>query len=275
MSEGAAIGARPVGVFDSGMGGLTVLRALRETLPHESFVYLGDTARLPYGTKSAETVTRYALQASAVLVEQGIKALVVACNTASAAALPALAERYDPLPVIGVVEPGAAAVARASGSSGRVLVLATESTVRGGAYSRAILQAAPRLSVLSRPSPLLVALAEDGRTSDPLAQLALSEYAAPALAPGTVTAVLLGCTHFPVFADALRALLPSSTGLIDSAQTTALALAEQLERTGLRAPPGAARQLTRFYATDDVARFARIGSRFLGAGITGAELIDL
>lgn len=274
MNDRLSPQALPIGVFDSGMGGLTVLRALRQLLPQESFVYLGDTARLPYGTKSAGTVTRYAVQAASVLVARGIKALVVACNTASAAALPELTERFAPLPVIGVLEPGARAAAAAAGRAARVLVLATESTVQGGVYAQALLRRNPALQVLSRPSPLLVALAEAGRTDDALAQLALQEYAAPALAREGSAVVLLGCTHFPVFRPALTQLLPAGTTLIDSAQTTAEALTQLLSAQGLLAGDGASPDIE-FLATDDVARFARIGAGFLGETIPQATLVDL
>ncbi|MFU8814771.1 MAG: glutamate racemase, partial [Pseudomonadales bacterium] len=167
----AAVDPAPIGVFDSGVGGLTVLAALRRALPGESFLYLGDTARLPYGTKSPATVQRYAVQASRILVERGVKALVVACNTASAVALEVLQARYAPLPVFGVVEPGAAAAAAAAAGGGRVLVLATESTVSGGAYQRALLRLRPDLQVLARPCPLLVTLAVEGRHAGALVEL--------------------------------------------------------------------------------------------------------
>lgn len=274
MTDPLSSQALPIGVFDSGMGGLTVLRALRRALPLESFVYLGDTARLPYGTKSAGTVTRYAVQAASVLVSRGIKALVVACNTASAAALHELTERFAPLPVIGVLEPGARAAAQAADGAARVLVLATESTVRGGVYAQALLRCDATLKVLSRPSPLLVALAEAGRTDDALATLALQEYAAPALMSGRRTVLLLGCTHFPVFRPALTQLLPANTTLIDSAQTTAEALARLLDAQTLLANEGNTPSIE-FLATDDVQRFARIGAGFLGEAIPEAALVDL
>jgi glutamate racemase len=157
----------PIGVFDSGVGGLTVLRALRHVLPSEQYVYLGDTARLPYGTKSADTVRRYALQAGAVLESQGVKCLVVACNTASSVAIEAMTARFAPLPVLGVVEPGAEAACAAS-RNGRIAVIATEGTVRGGAYEAAIRRRHPGARVVSRACPLFVALAEEGWTDGPV-----------------------------------------------------------------------------------------------------------
>lgn len=277
----AAAGRAPIGVFDSGMGGLTVLRALRQALPHEDFLYLGDTARLPYGTKSRHTVQRYAAQATAILVRRGVKALVLACNTASAVALPELAERYAPLPVFGVVEPGADAAA-AVADEGRVLVLATESTVNGGAYQRALLARNPHLRILARPCPLLVTLAEEGRHHGPLVELALREYLSGILSGPRrpITTVLLGCTHFPVFHDALAAILQreglGNVTVVDSALTTARAVAGQFA-AGRLAPAGhrdGAAALT-LLATDGRERFRRVGRYFLGQPLGAVELVDL
>jgi glutamate racemase len=272
----------PIGVFDSGMGGLTVLRALRRHLPHETFLYLGDTARLPYGTKSRATVQRYAVQAARILVERGVKALVVACNTASAVALPELAARYAPLPVYGVVEPGARAAADVA-AAGRVLVLGTEGTVSGGAYQRALLGLRPHLQVLARPCPLLVTLAEEGRHDDPLVTLALQEYLRGALEPdGTrrVTTLLLGCTHFPVFHGALRRILDragrTDTVVVDSADTTARAVRAELAGGRLTPAPETAPGGTfALMATDGRERFRRVGAHFLGHPIDKVELVDL
>jgi glutamate racemase len=264
------------------MGGLTVLEALRRSLPHESFLYLGDTARLPYGTKSRETVQRYAVQAARILVERGVKALVVACNTASAVALAALQARYAPLPVYGVVEPGAQAAAEATGH-GRVLVLATESTVSGGAYQRALLARRPSLQVLARPCPVLVALAEEGRHDGPLAALALEEYLSGMLSAAgarRITTLLLGCTHFPVFRGALGRIL-GNAGLadvvvVDSAETTARAVAVELACGRLAAAPEDAEGATlALLATDGCDRFRRVGAYFLGHPIADVELVDL
>ena len=169
---GAAVGGQlPIGVFDSGIGGLTVLRALRRALPKESFIYLGDTARLPYGTKSAASVLRYSLQASELLVTRGIKCLVIACNTAAAVSIEILTERFAPLPVIGVIAPGAEAGCRAS-RSGHIAVLATEGTVRGGAYQRAIAGIRPAATVVAQACSLFVALAEEGWTEGPIVEKA-------------------------------------------------------------------------------------------------------
>jgi glutamate racemase len=259
----------PIGVFDSGVGGLTVLAALGKQLPHESYLYLGDTARLPYGTKTAETVERYALQAVAELVRRGVKAIVVACNTASAAALPALMRKWPELPITGVIEPGAEAAVAAS-HSGRIAVLATEGTVQGGAYQRAILARRPEAQVTSIAATLFVALAEEGWVSGDIAELTARRYLAPVFsgsaAPDTL---VLGCTHFPPLAAAIGAASGSAT-IVDSAATTAMAVEALLVSRGLgrtRAQP-----TTRFLVTDGEARFQRIAPRFLGRELQAAEI---
>jgi glutamate racemase len=266
----------PIGVFDSGMGGLTVLRALTEALPHESFLYLGDTARLPYGSKSPATVQRYALQAAEILIERGVRALVVACNTASAFALDALAERHPELPVFGVVEPGAAAAAEAEHGA-HVLVLATESTVNGGAYQRAILGLRPDLKVHARACPLLVALAEEGEHEGEFCASVLRHYLHGHMTGDSISSpatVVLGCTHFPVFERSLCEQLPATTRIVDSAATTAARVRHALESSGEEIAAAEAPEIT-LLATDGVSRFRRVGSYFLGAPIDAVELVDL
>jgi glutamate racemase len=276
----AAAGSAPIGVFDSGVGGLTVLAALRAVLPRESFLYLGDTARLPYGTKSPATVARYAVQASRILVERGVKALVIACNTASAVALHVLQRHYAPLPVFGVVEPGAMAAAASAGAS-RVLVLATESTVSGGAYQRALLRLRPDLEVLARPCPLLVALAEEGRHDGALVELALGGYLRGMLPPPAthpVSTLLLGCTHFPVFRPVLERTFHSAgvdAVVVDSAETTAHAVAVELAAGRVPAAADGGRPRMVLLATDGRDRFRRVGRFFLNQPIDEVELVDL
>jgi glutamate racemase len=274
----------PIGVFDSGVGGLTVLRALRAELPGESFTYLGDTARLPYGTKSPETVVRYALQAADYLVARGIKALVVACNTASAAALPALRQRFANLPVFGVIEPGARAACAATRSA-HIIVLATEGTVRGGAYQTAIRQLLPQAQVDAIACQIFVALAEEGWVEGKAVDAAIARYLEPLNQGGSAPDTLvLGCTHFPVLRERIAAAVGSQIRIIDSAATTAAAVREHLLQVALtRAPksnsaaPRAGHADTRFLATDGVLRFAAVGARFLGEAIAVSqiELIDL
>ncbi len=270
--------ALPIGVFDSGVGGLTVLRALVDRLPNEDFLYLGDTARLPYGTKSAESVIRYATQCSAALVKRGIKALVIACNTATSAALSALQARYPQLPVIGVVEPGARAAVAAS-ATGRIAVLATEGTIRGGAYRVAIERLSPAAHVTGVGCSVFVALAEEGWTTGPVVELTAQRYLEGLfVGAGAPDTLLLGCTHFPVLAAALRAVVPEGVAIVDSAATTAMATAELLVANGLERAPGATPPgVIRFYATDGAERFARVGSIFLRASLeAGAvEVIDV
>ena len=265
----------PIGVFDSGMGGLTVLAALRQQLPSEDFIYLGDTARLPYGTKSPSTVQRYAQQAAGALVARGIKALVVACNTASATALDALASEFAPLPVFGVVEPGANAACDVANASG-VTVLATESTVAGGAYQRALLSIRPHMRVLGRPCPLWVTLAEQGGQPASLANAilldALNGLVKSEYAPDAPSTLVLGCTHFPIFRLRLQELLRDDVQIIDSAQTTASAVASILQQSNLGSERGGE---TLFLATDDVARFQRVGAVFMGQALPAVELVDL
>lgn len=268
---------RPIGVFDSGVGGLTVLRALRSQLPAEDFVYLGDTARVPYGTKSAKSVTRYALQAARVLVDRGIKQLVVACNTASAVALEALEAAYRPLPVVGVVEPGAEACCRLS-VTGHVAVIGTEGTIRGGAYQRAIRRFRPDARIVARPCSLFVALAEEGWVRGELVEAIVARYLEPILGGGSPTrpdCLVLGCTHFPPLSDAIRSVAGAGVTLVDSAETTAVAVKNGLEISGLLNAGGEGK--THFLATDGIARFCRVGEIFLGEPISPetVELVDL
>lgn len=280
----------PVGVFDSGVGGLTVLRAIQARLPHEPLLYLGDTARLPYGTKSPDTVCRYSLQVAAALVNRGIKMLVVACNTATAASLPALREAFAPLPVIGVVEPGAAAAVRAS-RTGHIAVIATEGTITGGAYQKAIGALRPDARIVCQPCTLFVPLAEEGWLDGPLVEGIAARYlnhifdeqpapnAPPRgfLCPDTL---LLGCTHFPLLTDALQKVVGPKVHLVDSAATAAVAVEEALRRQNLLAPvsgPQGVVPSPRFLTTDDASRFARVGSIFLGMTIIEncVERVDL
>ena len=282
-------GSRPIGVFDSGVGGLTVLRALRRALPHEDFIYLGDTARLPYGTKSAATVLRYSLQCAAVLTARDIRALVVACNTASASALTALGIEHPNLPVIGVIEPGAEAAIAASARQ-HIAVIATEGTIAGGAYQEAIQRLNPEALVVAQACPLFVALAEEGWIEGPVVEAIARRYLHPLFgaqgedAGGTARlrssrpkgmpdTLVLGCTHFPALKAAIQAVLPPSVIVVDSAATTAAAVLRQLGP--LR--PGSAPGQIRWLATDGAARFARVGSTFFGEVLDPAaiEIIDL
>ena len=265
----------PIAIFDSGVGGLTVMSAIAKRLPNEHLIYLGDTARLPYGTKSAETVTRYAVQAARALMRFEPKMIVVACNTVSAVALPVLTAAYAPIPVVGVVEPGARAAVEAS-RSGSIAVIATEGTVRGGAYMRAIHALKPDARIVQRACPLFVALAEEGWTTGQVPEQVAEHYLKDIFAgdprPDTL---VLGCTHFPVMVAPIARAVGAGIKLVDSAATTALEVERLLDERSLRrqAPTAA----PTFLGTDAPERFARVGSLFLGSPISPAqvELVDL
>jgi glutamate racemase len=269
----------PIGVFDSGVGGLTVLRALSQALPAQDFVYLGDTARLPYGTKSPETVSRYSLQCTQALLRRGIGGLVVACNTASASALGALRACYPQLPIIGVIEPGAQAAIAASRSQ-HIAVIATEGTINGGAYQTELRRRNPQVRVLARACSMFVALAEEGWTCGPVAQAVAHRYLDPVFAADDAPDTLvLGCTHFPILAAAIRAVIPPHVQIVDSAATTAQCLVGRMvpepECHGARSNPRTGR--ISWLATDDAERFARVGGRFFGQALSAAavEIVDL
>jgi glutamate racemase len=270
--------ARPIGIFDSGVGGLTVLKALRERLPHENFVYLGDTARLPYGTKSAASILRYARQAARHLQHRDIKLLVIACNTASAVALEALQNELLPLPVIGVVNPGARAAVEAC-PAGRHLVLATEATVNLHAYGDAIRALDRQAAVQELPCEMLVALAEEGWTSGEIAEAIVRQYLQPFLSGQYAfrpDSIILGCTHFPILRAAIRCIAGEKLAIVDSASTTASAVAELLGSASLLREGTDAGHLE-LLATDGAKRFARVGGAFLGTALSPEEvrLVDL
>ncbi len=262
----------PIGVFDSGMGGLTVLRALKTTLTQESFIYLGDTARLPYGTKSPDTVQQYALQMARVLVERQIKALVIACNTATTAALPHLQAMLPDMPVLGVVTPGAAAVVAATRNN-RIAVFATETTIASNVYQRLISTHLPQAAISTRACSVLVALAEEGMVENTIAREALRHYLSEFSEEDTI---LLGCTHFPVFKPLLATLLPAEVTIVDSAEATAKALQQMLSQTGLLNQEQVQGSRVSYLVTDSVKRFQAVGEIFLGEPlqIHQIELID-
>lgn len=266
----------PIGIFDSGVGGLTVLKAIRETLPHENLVYLGDTARLPYGTKSPESIARYATQATAKLLLHDIKMLVIACNTASAVALDVLQKQMAPLPVLGVVVPGATA-AVAARPGGSHLVLATEATVRLGAYRRAISALDPGARIKEQSCEMLVSLAEEGWTSGHIAESIVQRYLDEAKLDGfKADSIILGCTHFPLLRDTISAAAGPSVAVVDSANTTAVVVQQTLRSAGSLSDVKGAGELT-LLATDGISRFARVGGQFLGRALYAedVQLVDL
>lgn len=271
----------PIGVFDSGVGGLTVVRAVLSALPGETLCYLGDTARVPYGIRSQETVVRYSRNAARFLLQQRVKAVLIACNTASAAALPVLQAEL-PVLVLGAVEPGAHSAALAT-RSGEVGVIGTLATVRSGAYARALAAINPRLRVVQRACPLLVPLVEEGwiGVDDSVAEAVARRYLQPlrSEAPRLDTLVL-GCTHYPLLLPVLRRVVgelwPHPVTLVDSAEAMAAATARELDALGLRRPVDApaAEEHLRCFVTDE-ARVAEVGARFLGRSLGTVELVDL
>ena len=270
----------PIGIFDSGVGGLTVYRALHERLPNEHFIYLGDTARVPYGTKSLGTVERYAIENAKFLESRGIKLLAVACNTASALALPAIRTSVN-VQVIGVIEPGAAAaVAVAAGKP--IGVIATEATVQSAAYSQAIAKLDPAAQVIEQACPLFVSLAEEGWAETSVAETVAAEYLHRFRA-ANLGALVLGCTHYPILNSVINRTLGGEVPLIDSGEATAIKVQSLLESQGL-ARSGVASQnrerqlcddLDHFYVTDAASRFAKVAERFLGAAPSVLEAVEV
>jgi glutamate racemase len=267
---------RPLGVFDSGIGGLTVVKALHRALPGEAILYLGDTARLPYGTKSAGTVTRYSRQTAEFLVKKGVKYLVVACNTASAHAVEILRSEL-PIPVMGVVEPGARAAASRS-TGGRVGVIGTLSTVESGAYHSALHAVDPSLAIYGQPCPLLVPLTEEGWLEHPVTELVVRHYLTELrTSAGDLDTIVLGCTHYPllkgVLAREAKEIFGHAVDFVDSAVAVSDAVAEDLRGRDLLRRRAALGEDV-YYLTD-VSRFAEVAARFLGNKLQAPELADL
>ena len=263
---------RPIGVFDSGVGGLTVFRALAAALPGEALVYLGDTARVPYGPKSPLTVRRYAREASRFLQRKGVKMMVVACNTVSSVAMEAMEENAG-VPVLGVILPGARRAVEASGS-GRIGVIGTRATVASEAYTRAIHALSPRAEVVSRACPLFVPLAEEGWTDNAVARQVAETYLAP-LRDARVDTLVLGCTHYPLLRDVLQETMGPEVALVDSAESVALEVRARLadDRRLAHGPdPGAP---PRFFVTDAPGPFADIAQRFLGQTVDDLAHVEL
>jgi glutamate racemase len=263
--------ARPIGVFDSGIGGLTVVKAIRDLLPQEQIVYLGDTARVPYGSRSPATVERYSLEIAQMLMERDAKLMVVACNTVSSIALPQL-EANLPVNVLGVIRPGAEAAIQQTRSK-HVGVIGTRTTIRSGAYERTLKMLNPAVQVTSRACPLLVPLIEEGLLHDPVTDQMIGRYLAPMLAEGVDTLVL-GCTHYPLLAQAFRRQLNEGVRLVDSAQNCALAVKRLLEAESLAAPAGSAGGL-HVGLTDRPDNFLRVAKEALHLDIGEVELREV
>jgi glutamate racemase len=262
---------RPIGVFDSGIGGLTVVQALLRELPNESIIYFGDTARVPYGAKSPETVARYSAEATAFLLARGVKLIVIACNTATAHAGEQLAARL-PVPVIGVIEPGARAAAAATRTH-RVGVIGTAGTIRSGAYDLAVRRRLEDVHVYAQPCPLFVPLVEEGWREHAAARLVAEEYLAP-LREMDVDVLVLGCTHYPLLRDLIAGVMGPGVTLVDSAVETAREVHAVLSANGLlrtaATPPGHS-----FFASDSPLRFREVGRLFVGDVLQEVELVDV
>ncbi|MGO9833660.1 MAG: glutamate racemase [Polyangiaceae bacterium] len=266
----------PLGVFDSGLGGLTVVRALREILPNERIVYLGDTARVPYGTKGPATVVKYALACARHLVAREVKALVVACNTVSAVAPERLRIELD-IPVLGVVEPGARAAVAAS-RTGRIGVLATSGTIASEAYPRAVAQVSTRAEVVGQAAPLLVPLAEEGWNEGEVPRLVVRRYIEPLAAAG-VDVVVLGCTHYPllrgIIEEEVRARIGPDVVVIDSARAVAADVRDFLSSRALMRSGPPSGEAVKLLVTDVARTFQEVAARFLGVAVGEVEQIDL
>ncbi len=259
-----------IGVFDSGIGGLTVVSALMGLMPEEDIIYLGDTARVPYGVRSAGTVRRYAAEGASFLRSKGIKLLVVACNTVSAVGLDEVA-RYSDVPVVGVIEPGARAAAAAS-VNGRIGVIGTEATMKSSAYVKAIHSLKQDARVVANPCPLFVPLAEEGWTEGDVPRLAAERYLKE-IKEADIDVLVLGCTHYPLLRDVLQEVVGASVRIIDSASETALEVKDALGREGLVREGGQA--VASFYVTDSPEKFQSVGERFLKRKIEKIEKIEL
>jgi glutamate racemase len=262
----------PIGIFDSGLGGLTVTAALFDRLPQESTIYFGDTARVPYGPKSPTTVRRYCSSILEWLLGQGVKAVVIACNTSSAHALEEL-RAVSPVPVLGVIEPGAKAAAAVT-QSGRIGVIGTGGTVASGAYVRALHALNPGLEIIQQACPLFVPFVEEGWFTHPATELVAREYLGP-LISGGIDTLVLGCTHYPLLRPLLGKILGPDVALIDSAVATADAVVDVLEREGLRVEGREEPPTHRFAVSDEAQRFTEVGTRFLGARLTSVEVVAL
>ncbi|KJR42866.1 glutamate racemase [Candidatus Magnetoovum chiemensis] len=262
---------KPIGVFDSGIGGLTVLKELHKILPDESTIYLGDTARVPYGIRSPETVIKYSLENSSFLIDKGIKLLVIACNTASATCLDIIRKTFS-IPIIGVIEPGARAAVRNS-KSGKIGVIGTETTIKSKAYRREIHKINNEIEIYEKCCPLFVPLVEEGWLNDNITELIAGRYLKD-MSETQMDSLVLGCTHYPLLKDVIRKVVDKNTLLVDSAIETAIMVKDMLDYLDLT---GCKNQspVRKYYVTDSPERFIRIGKKFLGEPIDDINLISI
>ena len=260
-----------IGIFDSGFGGLTVVKELRKVLPNENLIYFGDTARIPYGTKSKETILKYSKQNIRFLMRHHVKAIVVACNTASALALPEIADLFD-IPMVGVVEPGAKGAVRESGN-GKIGVIGTTGTVRSGAYQEAIRRMLPEAEIESIACPLFVQIVEEGWQDTEIARLTAEKYLAD-MKHAKVDAMVMGCTHYPILETTLRAVMGQAVQLVNPAKETALAVQALLAAQGLLAERTDAANY-RFFVSDDPEKFRETGSHIVSLSMTHVKKISI
>ncbi|MBN1591981.1 MAG: glutamate racemase [Candidatus Coatesbacteria bacterium] len=261
----------PIGVFDSGIGGLSVVKALTERLPNENYIYLGDTARVPYGTKTKSTITRFSIQDTRFLLDRGVKMVVVACNSASSASVDALRSEFD-IPIIGVIEPGAQAAVKAT-NSGVIGVIGTEATVNSQCYHREILKLKPGANVIAKPCPLFVPLVEEGWLNDSITRQVAEKYLTE-LKDAGVDVLILGCTHYPLLAPLLADVMGKGTTIVDSASSVSAAVESLLAEKGLSntsTSPGR----REFHVTDLPAKVSQIGRMFLGIDDLEIELAEV
>ena len=261
---------KPIGIFDSGIGGLTVLKEIMNAMPEEDTIYLGDTARVPYGTKSAETVTRYSFENARFLLKFNIKLLVVACNTASAYCLPSL-QRELPIPVVGVIEPGARRAVEVTKTK-KIGVIGTEGTIKSGAYFDAIKTIDPSVAVFTRACPLFVPLAEEGWTNNQVARLTAQAYLQE-MKKNWIDVLVLGCTHYPLLKEVIREVVGEDVALIDSGHETAAEVFRCLLEKKLMMPISSTPRFNRFFVTDSPERFKQVGSKFMGNNLNNVELV--
>jgi len=262
---------KAIGIFDSGVGGLTVLKEVMKALPQEDTIYLGDTARVPYGTKSPETVTRYSMEITSYLVNRDIKLLVVACNTASALSLDELRKCFS-IPIVGVIEPGARRAASTT-KTGKIGVIGTEATIRSSAYTKAIKRINPEIEVINRACPLFVPLAEEGWVDNEVARLTAEIYLSGLRNEGVDTLVL-GCTHYPILKDTISRIMGTGVHLVDSAEETARTVTAILRESGLIRPPSE-RGNHHYFVTDVPAGFIKVGNRFLDGNLEDVRQVNL
>ena len=263
---------RPIGIFDSGLGGLTVLNAIHKLLPEENLVYFGDSGRAPYGTKSKETITKYTFQDINFLLSHNVKMVVIACNTASACSLESVRKAYD-IPIVEVVRPGARAAAKAT-KSGHIGVIGTPATIASGVYERAIKEILPECRCEKKACPLFVPLVEEGWWKHEISRLVAEEYLGKMRAEG-VDSVVLGCTHYPLLSEVIQKVMGEQVVLINSAKEVALAVRESLEHLKIRRNSKGVQGEVKFYTSDSADKFASLADMFLDSPVTPVEKVEI